>query len=90
MITFPLSGNSSLIVIEPRNLARLKEGRPLKVGEHLVCFTPDMQKFVEQLGVELDVANVKRGDPVYRKVRLTPEQLEAALKVCQHLPEIVR
>ena len=90
MITFPLSDNASLIVIEPGNLARLKEGRPLKVGEHLVCFTPDMQKFVEQLGVELDVESIKPSQQEYRKVRLTPEQLEAALKACQNLPEVSR
>jgi hypothetical protein len=29
MITFPLDGNSAFVVIEPGNLERLKQGKPL-------------------------------------------------------------
>ena len=68
MLTFPLGTNASLIVIEPGNIARMKQGKPLKVGEHMVCFTPDMQKFVEQLGLDLSV-NVGRGERIEQPVR---------------------
>lgn len=90
MITFPLAENATLIVIEPGNIKRLKEGRPLHVGLHLVCFTPDMQKFVEALGVPMKIDDVEPGKPIRRKVEITPEQLDAALKTCQHLPEVER
>lgn len=67
----------------------MKQGKPLKVGEHMVCFTPDMQKFVEQLGLDLSV-NVGRGERIEQPVRSTPEQIDAALKSCQNLKEVVR
>lgn len=89
MITFPLSNHASLIVIEPANIAKMKEGKPLKVGEHLVCFTPDMQKFIVALGVDLNV-NIKPGERIEQTVKLTPEQLQLALYSCQNLPEVLR
>jgi len=87
MITFPLPDGKTLNVIEPGNLARLNQGRPMHINGNLVCFTPDLQKFAEHLGVKLDVLS---GERVERSVKLTPEQIDAALKACQRLPEIER
>lgn len=89
MLTFPLADGGSFIVIEPGNIARLKSGRPLKIGDSvLICFTPDMNKFVEQLGVKNSLP--KRGERIECHLRLTPEQIDAALKACQNLPEVQR
>lgn len=87
-MTFPLPDGALLIVIEPGNIERLKEGRPLKVGQHAVCFTPDLVAFSNKLlGVDV---NVNPGVRVELDVKVTPEQLQAALDACKDLPEVVR
>lgn len=90
MIHFPLPDGRLLLVIEPGNIKRLKEGRGLKVGDHLVCFTPDMQKFVERLGVNFNVNDVQPGSRADLTVKITAEDLTSALQACQNLPEIDR
>lgn len=89
MLTFPIGQNSSLIVIEPGNVKMLKAGRPLKVGEHLVCFTPDMEKFLTMLGVD-GAKKPDYNERIEHIVRISAEQLDKALKACQNLPEVMR
>lgn len=90
MIHFPLPDGRLLLVIEPGNIKRLKEGRGLKVGDHLVCFTPDMQKFVEHLGVNINVNDVQPGSQADIAIEITAEALTSALQACQDLPEVDR
>ena len=58
MIKIPIESESDpdktyiFAVIEPANIDRLKQGRPLLVGTSCVCFTPDMEAFLRALGVE--------------------------------------
>jgi len=88
MLRIPLPGGGEFAVIEPGNIARLKEGKPMHVGNCLVAFTPDMERFMQLLGADGSL-------PPKGKLRLehgywTPEQIEAALQACQRLPEVVR
>lgn len=86
MMTFPLPDGALLIVIEPSNIQQMKEGHPLKVGEHGLCFTPDMQAFASKLGAPL----AQSGQRIEVAIHITAEQLDAALKACQYLPEVMR
>lgn len=88
MITFPLPEGASLVVIEPSNIAVLKAGRGLRVGNHLICFTPDMDAFLEMIGVK--GLRAKEGERIVRPIDLAGEDLDAALKKCQSLPEVDR
>lgn len=88
MLTFPVNETSNLYVIEPGNVQRLKEGRPLKVGEHLLCFTPDIEAFLRKLGIEMKMPD--RGDINTQGVAITADQLQDALDECQNLPEVNR
>jgi hypothetical protein len=88
MIRFPLEGGGELVVIEPGNIARLKSGKPMHVGNSLIAFTPDLAAFVKLLGVD-DIPG--KGEPVkYRAINVTPEQFQEALDACQSLPEVLR
>jgi hypothetical protein len=76
MMQIPMSEGSMFCVIEPGNLDRLRQGHPMKIdlitGQSvLLAFTPDMQAFRTMLG----------------PLPWTPEQIDAALKVCQTLKE---
>ena len=84
----PLPGGGEFAVIEPGNIERLKSGKPMEVGNCLVAFTPDMEKFMAMLGANGTMPS--KGEVRFHKVRITPEQIEAALKLCQRLPEVVR
>ena len=89
MITFPLADGASLVVVEPGNIARLKQGRPLKINDKiLLCFTPDAQRFLERNGAKAEMP--ESGARVECQIHLTAEQLDAALKACQNLPEVKR
>lgn len=89
MMTFPLDGGAIFAVIEPGNLQRLKSGKPLRVGENvLIAFTPDMQHFASLLGVRGELP--KKGERIENQVQLTPEQIDSALKACQHRKEVIR
>lgn len=90
MIHFPLRDGRLLLVIEPGNIKRMKKGRGLKVGDHLVCFTPDLQKFLEHLGVNVNVNEIQPGSQPEFKVEITAEALTSALQACQDLPEVDR
>lgn len=90
MITFPLPGGRNLFVIEPGNIARLKEGRGLKLGEgSMICFTPDMKAFLESIGVP-SLLEVKEGQRIEHQIDLSAEQLTAALTKCLKNPEVER
>lgn len=88
MIQFPLPNGRLVVVVEPGNLQRLKEGRPLLVGKHMICFTPDMHAFLREIGCDLDMP--PRGETVVGNVSLTPDELESALRRCQQMPEVSR
>lgn len=88
MIRIPLPGGGEFAIIEPGNIQRLKDGKPMEVGNCLIAFTPDMEKFCELLGAS--GALPPRGQLNVQKVNLTPEQIDAALKACQKLPEVMR
>ena len=90
MIHFPLSDGAEFVVIEPGNIERLKSGRPLKVGNCLVAFTPDIEAFVKLLGVDADIIPSSKGKVEKREVHLSPEQIQDALDACQRLPEVLR
>lgn len=89
MMKFPLGKDGAeFVVIEPGNIQRLKDGKPLLVGNCMVAFTPDMQKFAELLGASGELP--PKGEQHEYRVQLTPEQIEAALRTCQKLPEVLR
>ncbi|MBA0085886.1 MAG: hypothetical protein HRJ53_12885 [Acidobacteria bacterium Pan2503] len=91
MIKLPLGQRGLFVIIEPSNVARMKSGWPLFIREVdvMVAFTPDMQALTEML---LDHKHQMPGpnQEHWHNVRLTPEQLDAALKACQKLPEVLR
>lgn len=88
MITFPFGQNGSLIVIDPNNIAKIKAGQPLIVGDHIVCFTPDSEKFLEALGIKY--REVAPNERVEYTVSIPRERLIQALIACQHLSEVLR
>ena len=88
MMTFPLDGGASFVVIEPGNIQRLKSGKPLRVGEVLIAFTPDMEFFAQQLGVKGSLPN--KGERIECQIHLTPEQIDAALKAAHGRKEVMR
>ena len=88
MMTFPLEDGAVFVVIEPGNIQRLKAGKPLRVGNSLVAFTPDMQHFAKLLGAKGDLPS--KGERIECRIHLTPEQIDAALDACQGRPEIIR
>jgi hypothetical protein len=89
MITFPLFDGRVLAVIEPGNIERLKKGQPMKAGESLVVFTPDIERFLALLGISEPMPTA-HGDRVVGTCDVTPEQITEALKQCQNLPEVLR
>jgi hypothetical protein len=52
MMKIPMPNGGIFAVIEPGNIERMKQGKPLLVGTSCVCFTPDMSAFLRALGVE--------------------------------------
>lgn len=87
MIQFPLN-DGTLVVLEPGNFERLRAGRPLKIGNVMIAFTPDMEHFVKSLGVSTPLPS--KGERIECHVQLTPEQIDAALKSCQKRAEVNR
>jgi hypothetical protein len=88
MMKFPLPDGGTFAVIEPGNIQRLKDGRAMHVGNCLIAFTPDMQKFAEMLGASGNLP--ERGQERVHIGHWTPEQIDAALQACQKLPEVAR
>lgn len=91
MLRFPIGNDLVLCVIGPGNIARLKEGRPLRIRfpqnesiVALVAYTPDENAFTEQLGSTI---KAEKGKTHFERVHVTPEQMDAALQACLHLPE---
>lgn len=87
----PLSDGGVFAVIEPGNIARLKSGKPLQVGNVMIAFTPDMGEFMTLLGA--NVKDMPSKDEALRSINIkpiTPEHIEWALKTCQKLPEVKR
>lgn len=89
MMRIPMPDGGVFAVIEPSNITRMKEGRPLLVGTSCVCFTPDMPAFLRALGVT-DTSMPPRHEDRVHEGHWTPEQIDRALKSCQHLPEVER
>ena len=87
MMKIPMPDGGIFAVIEPGNIERMKQGKPLLVGTSCVCFTPDMSAFLRALGIE-DTSLPPRGQDRSHEGHWTSEQLEAALKACQKLPEV--
>lgn len=85
---FPIGQNASLCVIEPGNITRLKSGHALKVGDHLVFFTPDMDALKKALGIT--APNPERGEQVAVEVRIQANDIVAAILKCKDLPEVDR
>lgn len=88
MMTFPLDGGASFVVIEPGNIQRLKSGKPLRVGEILIAFTPDMEFFAQQLGVKGSLP--PKGQRIECQINLSPKQIDAALKASLGRKEVLR
>ena len=88
MMTFPLDGGASFVVIEPGNIQRLKSGKPLRVGEILIAFTPDMEYFAQQIGGNGKLP--RKGERIECQINLTPEQIDAALRATAGRKEILR
>jgi hypothetical protein len=87
MITIPLTDGGALCIIEPGNIRRLKEGRPLKIGDRiLVCYTPDMQALRAKLTG--NPVGPKSGEQQIRVGKWTPEEIDAAIKATAHMPEV--
>ena len=94
MIIFPVSDRALFCVIEPGNVRRMKEGRPLKIslpnGSRVgVAFTPDANRFLVELGVHTRMPDAS-GRIAFERARVTTDQLEAALKRCRGLAEVER
>ncbi len=87
MMTFPLMDGGALCVIEPGNIRRLKEGKPLKIGDRiLICWTPDMQALRAKLtgnpkGPKVGAEEIHVG-------HWSAEEIDAAIKATQHMPEV--
>ncbi len=96
MLTFPLSDSAQFIVVEPGNIRRLKEGRPLKVelpnGSFvMISYVPDMAAFVTELGLDPSFAEVNQNQrKELRNLKLTPEIIQSALEKAAKWPEIDR
>ena len=95
MLTFPLSDSAQFIVIEPGNIRRLKEGKPLRVelpngSSVMISFVPDMAAFVKELGQDPNLSEVSKGQRKEVRVRLTPEQIQSALEKVANWPEVDR
>lgn len=88
MMTFPLGQNASLCIIEPGNIKRLKRGEPLKVGDHMVVFTPDVHALMRELGIPGKMP--ERGERIDHAMNITQDQLIAAIIKCKDLPEVDR
>lgn len=88
MLRFPLNDGNEFVIIEPGNIERLKEGKPLIVGGSMVAFTPDMEALAKMLGTKGTLPN--KNEQRVEFVSITPEQIEAALRACQKLPEVLR
>lgn len=90
-----IPGNDSMVVvIEPANVKRMKEGKPLIIrlvgGQSvMVAFTPDMAALSRTL-VGRDVNWPGPKEQLQVEVKLTPEKIDKALKACQNLPEVER
>lgn len=72
------AGNLSILVLEPGNIDRLKEGKPLTSPDEAVtvCYTPDMTWTMAKL----------RG--LFEKDNLNSEVLEEVLKEGINRPEV--
>jgi hypothetical protein len=95
MMTFPLSESAQFVVIEPGNIRRLKEGRPLTVdlpngSSVMISFVPDMAAFAKELGLDPSVADVPRNSRHEARVHITPEQIQIALEKAAKWPEVER
>lgn len=86
---FPLDDGGVFAVIEPGNIERLKSGKPLKVGNVLIAFVPDMEEFAALLGTDATMP-AKGEQPKEYAVHLTPEKIQWALDTCIKLPEVNR
>jgi hypothetical protein len=89
MMQIPLNDGGVFAVIEPGNIERLKAGKPLKVGNVMIAFTPDMQEFMGLLGASGELP-AKGEKPKEFVGRWTPEQIQSALSTTQKLPEVMR
>lgn len=90
MMTFPLDGKAVFVVIEPGNINRLKQGKPLRIGNDvLVAYVPDMAYFAQLLGTSGELPE-KGTQRIECNLRLTPEQIDSALKLCQNRKEVLR
>lgn len=88
MMQFPLNDGGVFAIIEPGNIQRLREGRPLHVGNVMIAFTPDMMKLAALLGASGELP--AKGERKEYHVKLTPEQIQAALDACKNEPEVAR
>ena len=89
MIQIPLNDGGVFAIIEPGNVKRLKDGRPLIVGNCMIAFTPDMQAFLALLGIAEDLP-AKGEPPIAKAVHLTPEEIQRALDAVQKHDEVLR
>lgn len=90
MMQIPLKDGGVFAVIEPGNLKRLKEGRPLLVGNCMIAFTPDMQRFMQLLGSDGELPEKGVTEVKQLPKPITPEQIQEALKETLTWPEVVR
>lgn len=89
MLTFPLGNGENLYVVEPGNVQRLKEGRPLKLpAGGMLCFTPDLAAFLKELGVPLELP--RPHERIEKGIHVSADDLVEALSKCQKLPEVIR
>lgn len=95
MLQFLAGKDTSVVVIEPGNLKRMKEGLPLRVtlpngSAVLIAYTPDLAKFAEHAGVSKEAAHVSQGEKRIMAGPFSPDLIDAALKKCRDLPEVER
>lgn len=95
MLQFPAGADTLVAIIEPANIKRMKQGKPLilKLGNGslvMVCFTPDMAALSKILAGR-DIKWPEPKEQLHVEVnKLTPEQIDKALRDCQNLPEVER
>lgn len=95
MLQIPVGDDSLVAIIEPANVKRMKEGKPLLVklangSSVMVAFTPDMAALSKAL-VGRDINWPGPKEQLHVEVgKLSPEKIQKALKDCQNLPEVER
>ena len=89
MMQMLMTDGKHIFVIEPGNIQRLKEGKPLIIAGNIsVMFTPDMEAFSKLLTG--DFPQQKAGEMFIKDTSLSPEHITRCFEACKDMPEVLR